>query len=84
MTQCCEQWSTTCPKATCVFTSETDKPEPVAQQSQPSSDNRGRTAFVVNKFFAARLARTRRKDDHRETIRACGHATQKSTIGAPR
>ena len=36
--------------------------------------------FAVYKLFATRLAHTRREEDHRETIGACGHATQKSTI----
>ena len=35
----------------------------------------------VDKLLAARLARRRRDEDHRETIRACGHPMQKSTIG---
>ena len=70
-----------CSKTTCVFTSETIKPESVTQQSQPSSDNRGCAAPVVNKFIAARLAQTTREEDHRETIRACGHAAQRGTIG---
>ena len=73
--------STMCPKATCVFTSETNKPESVTQQSQPFSDNRGCAAYVVNKFSVARLAHTTREEDHRETIRACCQATQKGTIG---
>ena len=36
--------------------------------------------FAVYKLFAARLAHTRREEDHREIIGACGQATQKSTI----
>ena len=36
---------------------------------------------VVDKLLAARLARSRREEDHRETIRACGQPMQKSTIG---
>ena len=36
--------------------------------------------FAVYKLFAARLAHTRREEDHKETIGACGQATQKSTI----
>ena len=53
----------------------------MTQQSQPFSDNRGCAASVVNTFLAARLADTTREEDHRETIRACGEATQKGTIG---
>ena len=70
-----------CPMATCVFTSETNKLESVTQQSQPSSDSRGCAASVVNTFTAARLADTTREEDHRESIRACGQATQKGTVG---
>ena len=65
------------------------KPGLVAQQSQPSSDNRGCAAFLRftnSSTHALHTDETRRdetrggKEHHRETIRACGQATQKSTI----
>ena len=77
----CEQWSTMCPKTTCVSTSETNKPELATQQVQPSSDKLWLCSLLR---LTTSLPHALHTDSGRKTTErppcVCGQSMQKSKI----